>query len=198
MTAGATAAATVTINDQIVTLPQRTVSYGAASYTVAEGGNGTINVTLSQAADRALSVPITVTRCTAEASDYEVSGLTGGAVAFSLGASSGSFTITAAQDTDSANETLSLGFGTLPSGVSAGSRATASVTITDDDPAVVYNPPPQRRRGGGSSRRRGGRGWVMGSENYPPVFMEGPTASREVPETVGKAANIGYPDRYRS
>ena len=193
VTAGATAAATVTINDQIVTLPQRTVSYGAGSYTVAEGGNGTINVTLSQAADRALSVPITVTRGTAEASDYEVSGLTGGAVAFSLGASSGSFTITAAQDTDSANETLSLGFGTLPSGVSAGNRVTASVTITDDDPAVVYNPPPQRRRGGGSSRRRGGRGWVMGSENYPPVFMEGPTASREVLETVGNAANIGYP-----
>ena len=141
VTAGATAAATVTINDQIVTLPQRTVSYGAASYTVAEGGNATINVTLSQAADRALSVPITVTRGTAEASDYEVSGLTGGAVAFSLGASSGSFTITAAQDTDSANETLSLGFGTLPSGVSAGSRVTASVTITDDDPAVVQSAP---------------------------------------------------------
>ena len=114
-------------------------------------------------------------------------------MAFSQGANSGSFTITAAQDADSANETLSLGFGTLPGGVSAGTRATASVTINDDDPAMVYNPPPQRRRGGGSSRRRGSGGWVMGSENYPPVFMEGPTASREVPEIAGNAANIGYP-----
>ena len=192
VTAGATDGATVTINDQIVTLPQRTVSYGAASYTVAEGGSTTVTVNMTPAADQALSVPITVTRGTAEARDYEVSGLTGGAVAFSQGASSGSFTITAAQDEDSANETLSLGFGTLPSGISAGTRATASVTITDDDPPVVYNPPP-RRRGGGSSRRRGSGGWVMGSENYPPAFMEGPTASREVPETAGKAANIGYP-----
>ena len=192
VTAGATAAATVTINDQIVTLPQRTVSYGAASYTVNEGSSATIDVTLSQAADRALSVPITVTRGTAEARDYEVSGLTGGGVAFSQGAGSGSFTITAAQDEDSSNETLSLGFGTMPGGVSAGSPATASVTIDDDDPPVVYNPPP-RRRGGGSSRRRGSGGWVMGSENYPPVFMEGPTASREVPEIARKAANIGYP-----
>ena len=192
VTAGATSVATVTINDQIVTLPQRTVSYGAASYTVNEGSSATIDVTLSQAADRALSVPITVTRGTAEARDYEVSGLTGGGVAFSQGANSGSFTITAAQDEDSSNETLSLGFGTMPGGVSAGSPATASVTIDDDDPPVVYNPPP-RRRSGGSSRRRGSGGWVMGSENYPPVFMEGPTASREVPEIARKAANIGYP-----
>ena len=192
VTAGTTVAATVTINDQIVTLPQRTVSYGAASYTVNEGSSATIDVTLSQAADRALSVPITVTRGTAEARDYEVSGLTGGGVAFSQGANSGSFTITAAQDEDSSNETLSLGFGTMPGGVSAGSPATASVTIDDDDPPVVYNPPP-RRRGGGSSRRRGSGGWVMGSENHPPVFMEGPTASREVPEIARKAANIGYP-----
>ena len=192
VTAGATSVATVTINDQIVTLPQRTVSYGAASYTVNEGSSATIDVTLSQAADRALSVPITVTRGTAEARDYEVSGLTGGGVAFSQGANSGSFTITAAQDEDSSNETLSLGFGTMPGGVSAGSPATASVTIDDDDPPVVYNPPP-RRRSGGSSRRRGSGGWVMGSENYPPVFMEGPTASREVPEIARKSANIGYP-----
>ena len=192
VTAGATSAATVTINDQIVTLPQRTVSYGAASYTVNEGSSATIDVTLSQPADRALSVPITVTRGTAEVRDYEVSGLTGGGVAFSQGAGSGSFTITAVQDEDSSNETLSLGLGTLPSGISAGSPATASVTIDDDDPPVVYNPPP-RRRGGGSSRRRGSGGWVMGSENHPPVFMEGPTASREVPEIARKAANIGYP-----
>ena len=192
VTAGTTSVATVTINDQIVTLPQRTVSYGAASYTVNEGSSATIDVTLSQAADRALSVPITVTRGTAEARDYEVSGLTGGGVAFSQGANSGSFTITAAQDEDSSNETLSLGFGTMPGGVSAGSPATASVTIDDDDPPVVYNPPP-RRRSGGSSRRRGSGGWVMGSENYPPVFMEGTTASREVPEIARKAANIGYP-----
>ena len=193
VTAGTTPAATVTITDQIMILPQRAVNYGAASYTVNEGSNATINVTLTQAADRALSVPITVTRGTAEARDYEVSGLTGGAVAFSQGADSGSFTITAAQDEDSSNETLTLGFGTLPGGVVAGTRATATVTIDDDDPAVVYNPPPQRRRGGGGSRRRGSGGWVMGSENYPPVFMEGPTASREVPENIGTAANIGYP-----
>ena len=193
VTAGTTPAATVTITDQIMILPQRAVNYGAASYTVNEGSNATINVTLTQAADRALSVPITVTRGTAEARDYEVSGLTGGAVAFSQGADSGNFTITAAQDEDSSNETLTLGFGTLPGGVVAGTRATATVTIDDDDPAVVYNPPPQRRRGGGGSRRRGSGGWVMGSENYPPVFMEGPTASREVPENIGTAANIGYP-----
>ena len=118
-------------------------------------------------------------------------GLTGGGVAFSQGANSGSFTITAAQDEDSSNETLNLGFGTMPGGVSAGSPATASVTIDDDDPRWSTI----RHRAAAVAAAPAARQWRLGngSENYPPVFMEGPTASREVPEIARKAANIGYP-----
>ena len=43
--------------------------------------------------------------------------------------------IVANEDTDSDDETIELGFGTLPEGVSKGEMATATLTIEDDDTA---------------------------------------------------------------
>ena len=59
-----------------------TVSYQAAGYTVNEGATRAVSVTLSAAADRVLQIPITVAPVTAESGDYQVTGLTNGALVF--------------------------------------------------------------------------------------------------------------------
>ena len=170
-----------------------TVSYQPEAYTVNEGDSGSVTVTLDSASDRALQVPITITAGTAETGDYQVSGLSGGALAFATGASSASFTVEAVQDTDTSNETLTLGFGQLPGKVTAGTHSTAGITINDDDPPAVNNPPPSRH-GGSSSRRSGGS--IVGSGsivNQAPVFTEGGSAVRSVAETTAAGTNIGAP-----
>ena len=177
----------VTPLDQQIDL---TVSYRAAGYTVNEGGTGAVSVSLSEAADRALQVPITVAPLTAESGDYRVTGLTGGDLAFVPGDSSKSFTFEALQDTDTSDETVTLGLGQLPAKVTAGSQTTSVVTIDDDDSV----PPPSRRRpsGGGG----GGGGGNFGSSapgNKAPVFTEGTSASRSVAENTAAGVNIGTP-----
>ena len=162
-----------------------TVSYQPAAYTVNEGGSGSVTVTLDSASDRALQVPITITAGTAETGDYQVFGLSGGALAFATGASSASFTVAAVQDTDTSNETLTLGFGQLPGKVTEGTHSTAGITINDDDPPAVYNPPPSQR--GGSI---GGSGSIV---NQAPVFTEGGSAARVVAENAAAGTNIGAP-----
>ena len=119
-----------------------TVSYRAAGYTVNEGATGNVSVTLSAAADRALEVPITTTLSSAESGDYRLSGLTNRALAFVPGDSSKSFTFEALEDTDTSDETVTLGLGqSLPDKVTAGSQASTVVTIDDDDPVST----PKRR-----------------------------------------------------
>ena len=178
----------VTPLDQQVDL---TVSYQAAGYTVNEGATGAVSVTLSQAADRALRVPVTITAGTAESGDYRVTGLTSSALAFVPGDSSKSFTFEALQDTDTSDETVTLGLGQLPDKVTAGDRTTSVVTIDDNDSI----PPPRSRRpssGGGG----GGGGGNYGSSspaNKAPVFTEGASASRSVAENTAAGVNIGTP-----
>ncbi len=144
VSAGTPASATVTLLD--VQLPEvvLTVAYSASSYEATEGGAAVeVGVVLSPAADRAVSIPLTVTAdAGTEESDYTVGGLTQGTeadaytVSFASGQSSRTFTITANEDADRDDETVSLGLGTLPEGVSAGTPASATVTLLD-----VPNPP---------------------------------------------------------
>ena len=168
-----------------------TVSYQAAGYTVNEGATRAVSVTLFEAADRALQIPITVAPVTAESSDYQVIGLTGGALSFVPGDSTKSFTFEGLQDTDTSDETVTLGLGQLPDKVTAGTRSTAVVTIDDDDP--VSSP---RRRSGGGSGGGGGGGGNFGSSspgNKAPVFTEGDSATRSVAENTAAGVNIGTP-----
>ena len=177
----------VTPLDQQIDL---TVSYRAAGYTVNEGATVAVSVTLSAAADRALQIPITVAPLTAEPGDYRVTGLTNGALAFVPGDSSKRLTFEALQDTDTSDETVTLGFGQLPDKVTAGNRPTTVVTIDDDDTT-----PPRRR----SSSRGGGGGGGGGTGSYgssspankAPVFTEGTSASRSVAENTAAGVNIG-------
>ena len=109
------------------------VAFEAAAYTATEGGAATtVAVTMNPAATASMTIPITITpQGAAAATDYAVSGLTAGALAFARGDSRKTFTVTAAEDTDSDDETVVLGFGVAASMVNP--PRTATVTLVDDD-----------------------------------------------------------------
>ena len=115
--------------------PALTVAFDPASYSTTEGGDPvTVRVTLNRTSDQDVTIPITVMpQGATEADDYTVSGLTDGTLSFAPGDLSKTFMIVANEDTDSDDETIELGFGTLPEGVSKGEMATATLTIEDDD-----------------------------------------------------------------
>ena len=179
-----------------------TVNYRSASYSVTEGSSRSIAVTLSAPADRALQIPITIADGTAEAGDYQVSGLTSNALAFAPGDSSQSFTIRAVSDSDRSDETVSLGFGdTLPNKVEAGGRNTATVTISDDDRVTNANDRDNNRDTLNSSDSSDDDDPepiqkivnVSPPANRPPVFTEGVSTERSLAEHTDRAVYIGEP-----
>ena len=179
-----------------------TVNYRSASYSVTEGSSRSIAVTLSAPADRALQIPITIADGTAEAGDYQVSGLTSNALAFAPGDSSQSFTIRAVSDSDRSDETVSLGFGdTLPNKVEAGGQNTATVTISDDDRVTNSNDRDNNRDTLNSSDSSDDDDPeliqkivnVSPPANRPPVFTEGVSTERSLAEHTDRAVYIGEP-----
>ncbi len=116
--------------------PRVTVSFGAAAHSVAEGGEVTVEVTLSAVPERTVVIPITATgRGGAAAGDWSVAPAS---VTFASGDASKAFTLTATQDNvDDDGESVLLGFGTLPERVAPGATDTAEVSIVDDDTAAV-------------------------------------------------------------
>ena len=108
------------------------VSYAAAGYAVAEGGAVTVRVKLSAAPEREVVIPLVLTAAGgAGAGDYEVSAQR---VTFAGDQSERTVQVTAADDdVDDDGESVELGFGALPAGVTAGSPRTAAVAIRDDD-----------------------------------------------------------------
>ena len=129
--AGSTPAATLTIIDD--DRAKIAVAYSSASYQVEEGRPLQVTVQLSTPAPRAVRIPITIGRGTAETSDYQVSGLSGGYINISQGSRSASFLIAALQDSDTADESLALAFGHLPAGFASSTIPKATLTISDDD-----------------------------------------------------------------
>ena len=107
-----------------------TVSFEQASYTAREGSTTTIKVILSADPQRTISIPLTATSGTGLTSgDY--SGVPA-SLDFISGETEKSFILTAVQDQDDEiDETLTLGFGTLPVGLSDGDTTVADVTIVD-------------------------------------------------------------------
>ena len=133
---GSPAETTVTIVDDDV--PQVTVQFGAASYTVAEGASRIVTVTLSADPERTVVIPIvTANQGSATSADY--TGVPAD-VTFTSGGTSQTFTFAAEDDDENDDgESVLLSFGTIPdAGVSEGSPAETTVTIVDDDyPASV-------------------------------------------------------------
>ena len=109
-----------------------TVSFGAATYTATEGGSdATVSVELDAAPGRSVTVPLTTELDMGGATVADYSGIPG-SVTFGADQKAKTFTVTAtAGDGSDGGESVSLGFGTLPEGVLAGSPATATVTLAD-------------------------------------------------------------------
>ena len=130
-----------------------TVAFTLATYQVEEsGGNIAITLNLDQTPRREVVVPVAVQPAsTATAgSDYTLPDPS--SVTFAEDATgtalTQSYTISIIDDDyEEANETIILGFGTLPANVSAGAQATTTATITDDDTrGIAVSMPPGSTR----------------------------------------------------
>ena len=119
---------TITDNDSAQEVK---VSFEAGAYRVSEGGMVTVTVMLSTAPSQTTVIPITATS-QGEANSDDYSGVPR-TVAFNAGNTLTSFNFMATQDGMDENcECVLLTFGTLPSGVSAGSTDAAKVSIIDN------------------------------------------------------------------
>ena len=185
VSAGTQATAQVTIKD--TTPLGLAVSFGQAAYSVTEGSSVTVTVSVSPSADRELQVPVTLGGNT-ESGDYSASGLTGGKLSFSSGDSSASFTIATVDDADRDDETIDLSFGDLPEAVSAGTQATAQVTVKDTTPA-----PARKVQHSSSGGGDGGASFQVQQSNRPPEFTEGGNAGRSVLENSAISTLAGAP-----
>ena len=127
---------TVSIPDNDDGTTMVAVSFGAVSYTAAEGGSdATVTVSLSEAPGRVVTVPVTViANGGAAVGDY--SGAPS-SVTFGAEETSKAFDITATDDDDNDDgESLTMGFGSpLPDGVTVGSPATTTVILADNERA---------------------------------------------------------------
>ena len=136
VSAGTNSGTTVSITDDDV--PSVMVSFEETSYTVGEGNTVTVKVVLSANPERTVTIPLTKTnQGGATASDYSVPS----SVVFNSGDTEKTFSFSATQDTENDDgESVKLGFGNLPTGVSAGSTNESTVSITDDDvPSVTVS-----------------------------------------------------------
>ncbi len=130
------AVTSTSIRDNEVNVADPTVSFSQSSYETVEGSDIEITVELSHPSSHVIRIPISVTRGTAETSDYTVDGLSStGSIFFRNRSTSESFTIeTTDDDEDEDDETVNLRFGTLPSNVSGtGDHRRATLTIEDND-----------------------------------------------------------------
>ena len=114
------------------------VSFVGAEHEVTEGAAVGITVRLSAALAESVTVPITATpQGATHADDYRLTGLDSGALLFDAGDREQTFTVRANEDADGRDETVVLGFGTLPDSITAGRQATATVLIADDERPVM-------------------------------------------------------------
>ena len=94
-------------------------------------------MSLSVDPERTVVVPLTATGQGGASSPGDYSGVPA-SVSFAAGETSMSFTFTAAaDDVDDDGESVKLGLGTLPTGVTEGSPDESTVSIVDDDDPAV-------------------------------------------------------------
>ena len=120
--------------------PVASVSFAASSYTVAEGESVSVVVLRSADPERTLTVPLTsVGQGGASSADYSS---IPARVTFVSGVTSQMFGVSVAADGEvDAGESVAIGFGTLPTGVTVGSVAATTVTITEPgDPGTTLRP----------------------------------------------------------
>ena len=124
-----------TVKDYTVTITRQeraavpTVTLSASPNPVTEGSSVTVTARLSRALSSQVTIPVTLTDGSAESTDHG----TLASITIASGATSGTGTVTTAQDPDTDDETFTVALGALPSDVAAGSPASVRITIRDDD-----------------------------------------------------------------
>ena len=117
--------------------PAVTVSFEQATYSVTEGASRSVPVRLSSAHQgvRGVTIPVVLgTTGSASADDLTVDE----SVTFEAGETRKLLAVNAlGDDLVEGAETATLGFGTLPHGVTAGSTSTATMTLSDADQAQI-------------------------------------------------------------
>ena len=137
VTGGSPATATVSLTDNDA--PGVTVAYAQSSYEAVEGGAGVVvTVQLSAAPEREVVIPLTATVTGGATAQGETGAdYTGipASVTFAANDTEKTFTVTAVDDSiDDDDEGVTLGFDvSLLEGVTGGSPATATVSLTDND-----------------------------------------------------------------
>ena len=117
------------------------VSFEDATYSVTEGGSGTVKVTLTKAAGKEVTVPLSATVGGGATERGETGADYSGVpdnVVFDADDTEKTFSFTATDDTDDDDESVELSFGTLPDGIDSGTNTKTTVNITDNDhPAIT-------------------------------------------------------------
>ena len=129
--------------------PQVTASFGSAMYTATEGDTVAVTVSLSADPERSVTIPLTTANQNgASSADYRIVPTS---ITFASGETSKAFVFSATEDTDDdGGESVAIGFGTLPTGVTAGGTNDTVVTITMGETTTS---PPIFLGGGGPSGR---------------------------------------------
>ncbi|MCY4574948.1 MAG: hypothetical protein OXF01_19415, partial [Gemmatimonadetes bacterium] len=122
-----TAQCTWEFDDGGTTPAPPTVRLSASPNPVAEGSSVTVTARLSSTLASAVTVPLTVTRNTSESEDHG----TLSSITINAGATSGTGTISTAQDADEDDETFTVALDSLPSSV--------TLKIWDDDKPYVWS-----------------------------------------------------------
>ncbi len=113
--------------------PRPGVSLSVSPNPVDEGQSVTVTAELSEALSNSLTIPLVLTAGTAESGDFgSLSSITIGG-----GQTTGTGTISTADDADGDHETFTVALGNLPGEVRAGSPSSVGVTIRDDDAASL-------------------------------------------------------------
>ena len=131
VTPGSPSSIEVAIRDDDGTEPPMTptVSLSVAPNPVDEGNSVTVTARLSETLAGSVTIPLMLTTGTAEAGDFGALG----SITVSGGQTTGTGTVSTAQDDDEADETFTVALGNLPSDVTPGSPSSVLVTIRDDD-----------------------------------------------------------------
>lgn len=131
--------------------PNISAQFASSAYRVTEGEAVAVGVTLSADPERIVTIPITIDQTTTAATeDYSLSSTS---VTFASGETLKDITLTATDDdVDDDGESVDLGFGALPNGVSTGGRARITITIEDNDVSEDKGSAPgSAQEGGGCS-----------------------------------------------
>ena len=158
-------------------------SFGSGTYTATEGGAGAeVTVTLIPLPETAVEIPLTVTSRDGGASAADHSEIPA-SLSFAAGVGSRTFTVTATDDgVDAEGKSITIGFGDLPEGYSAGTPGAATVRLVDNDETVYFDASVYTATEGGTAA------------TVTATLSTAPPTPIQVPLTVTRKGDTGVDD----